>query len=151
MNKIVTTAIFTVAMMMSVNFVSGQNQDTYNNSGSQPEFDDMYVTFVNMGNLPPGTVTITWYHNINLYHPNPWLNSKSFVYPGEEGTYYYSDYPNWNPRNWTGFKVTVLLGGKYIATKSWDGDNSYVTFTQDDFDDMTRTHTGEDNGYTSPD
>jgi len=134
MNKIFKTAILGIAMMLSVNFAFAQNQDTYN--GSDPEYDDMYITFINMGNLPnSGSITIGWHHGTNIYHPNPWWNTKSFLYPGV-GDHYFDDYGNWNPRDWIGFKVTVVLGsagGEYIATKSWDGNYNHVTFTQDDF------------------
>ena len=130
MKHILKSALLGIVIMFSVNFVFGQSQDT--NIGTEPTYDHMYITFANMGNLPTtGSVTITWYHNINQYHPSPWSNTKTFNYQGE-GDPFYSDHPNYNPLNWIGFTVKVVLG-HYTATKSWSGDNNHVTFTQDDF------------------
>ena len=128
MNTLIKKAIFVMAIMISASMALGQQTKL------EPEFDYVNISFQNMGDLTnlPGTVTVKWQHNATLWDPIRW-NIRSFPYAGSGE---YSDYPNWNPRNYLDIIVIVSLGSPYTsvsATKHWDGVSLNFVFTAIDF------------------
>ena len=105
-----------------------------NSTKVEPEYDYVNITFTNMQELAyvQGNILVKWFHTPNLNNPTGWLNTRNFPYQGE-GRFTYSDYPNWNPRDYSVIKIFVTLTGGYWAIKNWDGVSLNFVFTRADF------------------
>ena len=109
MNKIFKTAIFTVAIMLSVNFAFGQ----HNTANPMEECrDKVDVTVTDLAGLPPNGVII-----VHFINPDPTVScsiTRNFYEEFDE-----TIRGNYNRENWSEVTVTVILGNReYIATYS---------------------------------
>ena len=127
MNKIFKSAILGLAIMMSVNFASAQNNNDL--IGSWENVDFAWCFFHDMGNLPTiGTVTATW------VHPT-YTNVKTFGYVGD-GPYIGDNAPN----NQVSITVRVNLGA-WMAQKTQSGNQTTFHFYGNDFVEIWKEET----------